>query len=88
MTDTPEACSVGGDDDPMRWVDLAPNEDGRLENLKLSGVGTLADVIGAEEAREFFDEIEATRRYLYDYAVSRYGRPAINVVLGRPPARF
>ncbi|HUD06944.1 MAG TPA: hypothetical protein VMR34_03595 [Candidatus Saccharimonadales bacterium] len=69
-------------------VDLAPVDDGSLEDLSLAGTGTLADVIGAEKAKEFFDELEATRRYLYEYAVARYGRPAINVVLGRPPARF
>lgn len=47
--------------------------DGVLSAGAPTGVGRLADVIGPEAADEFFSELEATRRYLYSEAVSRWG---------------
>lgn len=54
---------------------LNENEDGVLQDPNLAGVGTLYDVIGADEANEFFDKLESRRAYLRRLAAETFGRP-------------
>jgi len=51
--------------------------DGVLSEGAPTGVGRLSDVIGLAEADEFFSELEASRKYFYVEAVSRWGAPRL-----------
>ena len=42
------------------------------DGLPVTGVGRLDQVIGAEEAKEFFDELESRKAYLYGRALVRW----------------
>jgi hypothetical protein len=53
-------------------VPFTPHPNAYATRSGLAGVGTLADVIGEDEARTFFDEREARIRYLYGQALRRW----------------
>ena len=50
----------------------AKNVGARTGQVAILGVGRLAEVVGPDEAREFFDEREARKRFLYTRAVQRW----------------
>jgi hypothetical protein len=54
------------------------NDDGVLTNADLAGVGTLADVIGKEEADKYYADLESSSRFLYRLAVRTFGLPPLD----------
>lgn len=61
MTDHPQAGAPGR---------------GESAEVAVTGVGRLAEVIGVDEARAFFEERDARKQFLYGRAVRRWTNPS------------
>lgn len=71
-----EMVIYGGEPEAARGA----GGDGPLRDLSLAGVGSLSEILGQEEARQFVAGIKRTRSYLYERALKRWGPPSTHQV--------
>lgn len=57
---------------PPVTAPFTPNPTPQTQRSDLAGVGTLAQVIGEDEARDFFDERDERIQHLYTRALRRW----------------
>lgn len=73
-----EIESAGSNSEPDQNQTI--EDEGRLTDLSLAGVGTLSEVMGVEEASNYITNIKETRRYLQERALKRFGAPIGHLV--------